>query len=93
MAKPTAIRIPEELLQEIDQFIQELKLDRTTYLRQVLKKGFSVVFCPKESRRRRLIFKCRIRGLARFSGISTELFTADQKLKNAFKNSPDMDTT
>ena len=42
MAKPTTIRIPEDLLSEIDQFVQELKLDRSTYLREVLRKGFSI---------------------------------------------------
>ena len=42
MAKPTTIRIPEDLLNEIDQFVQELKLDRSVYLREVLRKGFSI---------------------------------------------------
>jgi Arc/MetJ-type ribon-helix-helix transcriptional regulator len=42
MAKPTTIRIPEDLLNEIDQFVQELKLDRSFYLREVLRKGFSM---------------------------------------------------
>lgn len=42
MAKPTTIRIPEDLLKEIDQFVQESKLDRSTYLREVLWKGFSI---------------------------------------------------
>lgn len=42
MAKPTTIRIPEDLLNEIDQFVKELKLDRSAYLREVLRKGFSV---------------------------------------------------
>jgi len=41
MAKPTTIRIPEDLLNEIDQFVQESKLDRSAYLREVLKKAFS----------------------------------------------------
>ncbi|MBW2065982.1 MAG: ribbon-helix-helix protein, CopG family [Deltaproteobacteria bacterium] len=41
MTKPTTIRIPEDLLEEIDQFVQELKLDRSAYLREVLRKGFS----------------------------------------------------
>ena len=41
MAKPTTIRIPEDLLNEIDQFVQESKLDCSAYLREVLKKGFS----------------------------------------------------
>jgi len=42
MAKPTTIRIPEDLLNEIDQLVQELKLDRSVYLREVLRKGFSM---------------------------------------------------
>ena len=42
MAKPTTIRIPEDLLNEIDQFVQKLKLDRSAYLREVLRKGFSM---------------------------------------------------
>ncbi len=41
MAKPTTIRIPEDLLNQINEFVQELKLDRSTYLREVLRKGFS----------------------------------------------------
>jgi len=42
MSKPTTIRIPEDLLSEIDLVVKELKLDRSTYLREVLRKGFSV---------------------------------------------------
>ena len=42
MAKPTTIRIPEDLLNEINEFIQELKLDRSAYLRELLRKGFSL---------------------------------------------------
>jgi hypothetical protein len=42
MAKPTTIRIPEDLLDEINEFVQELKLDRSAYFREVLRKGFSV---------------------------------------------------
>ncbi|MDP2645906.1 MAG: hypothetical protein Q8P24_13280 [Desulfobacterales bacterium] len=41
MAKPTTIRVPENLLNEIDKFVKELKLDRAAYLREVLQKGFS----------------------------------------------------
>ena len=41
MAKPTTIRIPEDLLNEINELVQELKLDRSAYLREVLRKGFS----------------------------------------------------
>ena len=42
MAKPTTIRIPEDLLNEINDMVQELKLDRSAYLREVLRKGFSL---------------------------------------------------
>ncbi len=42
MAKPTTIRIPEDLLNEINELVQELKLDRSAYLRNVLQKGFSL---------------------------------------------------
>jgi len=42
MAKPTTIRISEELLTEINEMVQELKLDRSAYLREVLRKGFSL---------------------------------------------------
>ena len=42
MAKPTTIRIPEDLLNEIDRFVHESKLDRSAYLREVLRKGFSL---------------------------------------------------
>ena len=42
MAKPTTIRLPEDLLNEINQFVQELKLDRSAYLREVLQRGFSL---------------------------------------------------
>ena len=42
MAQPTTIRIPEDLLNEIDQLVQELKLDRSVFLREVLRKGFSM---------------------------------------------------
>jgi predicted transcriptional regulator len=42
MAKPTTIRIPEDLLNEIDQLVKELNLDRSAYLREVLRKGFSL---------------------------------------------------
>ena len=40
MAKPTTVRVPEELLNEIEQLVKERNLDRSAYLREVLKKGF-----------------------------------------------------
>lgn len=42
MAKPTTVRIPEDILKEIDQQAKKLKLDRSTYLREVLTKGLSM---------------------------------------------------
>jgi len=42
MAKPTTIRISEDLLIEINEMVRELKLDRSAYLREVLRKGFSL---------------------------------------------------
>jgi Arc/MetJ-type ribon-helix-helix transcriptional regulator len=42
MTKPTTIRLPEDLIEEIDQFVQEGNLDRSAYLREILKKGFSL---------------------------------------------------
>ena len=42
MARPTTIRIPEELLSEIDQLVRELSLDRSAYLREVIRKGFEI---------------------------------------------------
>ena len=42
MAKPTTIRISEDLLNEINEMVQELKIDRSAYLREVLRKGFSL---------------------------------------------------
>jgi len=41
MAKPTTIRLPENLLKEIEQVIREQNLDRSTYLREVLQRGFT----------------------------------------------------
>jgi hypothetical protein len=40
MAKPTTIRVPEDLINEIDSLVKEKHLDRSAYLREVLRKGF-----------------------------------------------------
>jgi hypothetical protein len=40
MTRPTTIRLPKDLLDDIEQFIQESKLDRAAYLREILRKGF-----------------------------------------------------
>mgnify|MGYP001555051204 CR=1 FL=1 len=42
MAKPTTIRISEDLLNEINEIVQELKLDRSAYLREVLRKSLKI---------------------------------------------------
>jgi len=42
MAKPTTIRIPDDLLDEINCVVKESNLDRSAYLREVLQKGFSL---------------------------------------------------
>jgi metal-responsive CopG/Arc/MetJ family transcriptional regulator len=42
MAKPTTIRIPEDLLEEIEQVVKKKQLDRSAYLREILRKGFSL---------------------------------------------------
>ena len=42
MTKPTTIRLSEDLLKEIEDFIQEAHLDRSAYLREILRKGFSL---------------------------------------------------
>lgn len=42
MTKPTTIRLPEDLLNEIEQFVQDSKLDRPAYFREILRKGYHV---------------------------------------------------
>jgi len=40
MTKPTTIRLPEDLLEEIDRIVREANLDKSAYLREILNKGF-----------------------------------------------------
>ncbi len=85
MAKPTTIRIPEDLLNEIDQFVQELKLERSAYLREVLRKGFSI---DKEDR----LLQKYIRGELSYMEVCRELkwnpweFLHKLKAKNLLLN-------
>ena len=85
MAKPTTIRIPEDLLKEIDQFVQESNLDRSAYLREVLKKGFSA------DQQDRLLFKYT-RGELSQMEVCRELkwnpwdFLAQLKARNLYLN-------
>jgi Arc/MetJ-type ribon-helix-helix transcriptional regulator len=85
MAKPTTIRIPEDLLNEIDQLVQELKLDRSAYLREVLRKGFSV------DQQDRLLEKYHRRELSQMEvcrelGWSPWEFLAQLRTKNLYLN-------
>ena len=85
MSKPTTIRIPEDLLNEIDQFVQELKLDRSVYLREVLRKGFSM------DKQDRLLEKYHRRELSQMEvceelGWSPWEFLAQLKAKNLHLN-------
>jgi hypothetical protein len=85
MAKPTTIRIPEDLLNEINQFVRELKLDRATYLREVLRKGFSL------DKQDRLLLKYVRKELSQME-VCKELkwdpweFLAQLKAKNLYLN-------
>lgn len=42
MNKTTTLRLPEHLLKEISQFIKEAKLERSAYLREIIRKGFEL---------------------------------------------------
>jgi Arc/MetJ-type ribon-helix-helix transcriptional regulator len=85
MSKPTTIRIPEDLLNEIDQFVKELKVDRSAYLREVLRKGFSV------DKQDRLLMKYVRRELSQME-VCQELkwspweFLAQLKARNLYLN-------
>ncbi len=85
MAKPTTIRIPEDLLNEINEFVQELKLDRSAYFREVLRKGFSV------DKQDRLFFKYVRKELSQME-VCKELnwnpweFLAQLKARNLYLN-------
>jgi hypothetical protein len=47
MAKPTTIRIPEDLLQAIEKNARDSKIERSAYLREILQKG---VWVDKQDR-------------------------------------------
>jgi len=51
MLKPATVRVPEDFLEEVSKFIKEMNLDKSSYLREILKKGF------EEDRRERFILK------------------------------------
>ena len=40
MLKPTTVRVPDDFLDELSMFVKDMKLDRSVYLRDILRKGF-----------------------------------------------------
>jgi predicted HTH domain antitoxin len=51
MLKPATVRVPEEFLNDISIFVKELRLDKSAYLREILRKGF------EEDRKERVLVK------------------------------------
>lgn len=51
MLKLTTVRVPEDFLEELSKFIREMKLDKASYLREIMRKGF------EEDRREKLLSK------------------------------------
>ena len=49
MLRPTTVRVPEKLLKDLGRFVKEMNLDRSAYLREIIKKGFT------EDRQERLL--------------------------------------
>ncbi len=49
MLRPTTVRIPDKLLKELSKFVKEMNLDKSAYLREIIKKGFT------EDRQERLL--------------------------------------
>ena len=41
MLRPTTVRVPDEFLKEVSRFIKEMHLDKSAYLREIMKKGFT----------------------------------------------------
>jgi len=76
---------PEGLLHEIDRFVQESNLDRSTYLREVLQKGFSL------DKQDRLLLKYVRKGLSQME-VCKELnwdpweFLSQLQTRNLFLN-------
>jgi hypothetical protein len=40
MLIPTTVRVSDEFLKELSKFIKEMDLDKSSYLREIMKKGF-----------------------------------------------------
>ncbi len=41
MLRPTTVRVPDKLLKELSRFVREMGLDKSAYLREIIKKGFT----------------------------------------------------
>ena len=41
MLRPTTVRVPEKLLNDLSRFVKEMDLDKSAYLREIIKKGFT----------------------------------------------------
>jgi metal-responsive CopG/Arc/MetJ family transcriptional regulator len=53
MSKIATVRLQEGFLKELSKFIKEMKLDKSSYLREIIKKGF------EHDRQERLLDKYR----------------------------------
>jgi len=40
MLKTATVRVPEEFLQEIALFVKDMRLEKSVYMREILRKGF-----------------------------------------------------
>ncbi len=58
MLKPTTVRVPDDFLKEVNRFIKDKKLDKSAYLREILKKGF------EDDMRERLLAEYQAGGLS-----------------------------
>ena len=47
MLKPTTVRLSDDFLEELYKFIKDMKLDKSAYLREILKKGFEEDKCER----------------------------------------------
>ncbi len=41
MLRPTTVRVPDDFLKELSKFIKEMNLDKSAYLREIMKRGFT----------------------------------------------------
>ncbi len=58
MLKPTTVRVPDDFLKEVNRFVKAKKLDKSAYLREILRKGFD------DDKRERLLGEYQAEGLS-----------------------------